>query len=188
MLKSYEKKRLRNESNDKKTKNRSHLGLYMNTFWLITSAIRKNDISSDNDETFSQINLQKCSVCNRSFDQIRLLEHERACNQTKKFHLNSSHYDSQFHRWKGLNYYCNRNEFQSFLTKHITKTHWREKHQEFQYTMKGAFDPMNNLVEKSTIDPRSYQCRQCQRKFATQIAQIKHQKGCHISNKRHLYK
>ncbi|CAF4520258.1 unnamed protein product [Rotaria sp. Silwood1] len=113
------------------------------------------------------------------------MEHERACKESKKLHLNSLHgyhYDSQLHRWKGLDYSISttqsnakRKELQS-LTKHFLRTHWREKHQQFQNIIKGQYNPINNSIE--SLDDRPYQCSLCQRKFATENAVTKHRKGC----------
>ncbi|CAF2711260.1 unnamed protein product [Rotaria sp. Silwood2] len=131
------------------------------------------------------LNLQKCLICNRHFTQDRLIEHERACKKSRKFHLNSLHryhYDSQLHRWKDLDYgisttqsNAKHKELQS-LTKHFPRTHWREKHQQFQNIIKGQYNPTNDLIQLS--NDRPYQCSLCQRKFATDIAITKHQKGC----------
>jgi hypothetical protein len=83
------------------------------------------------------------------------------------------------HRWKGLDYRnstnrtnAKRNRPQSVI-KHFPKTHWREKHQQLQDAINGQYNPTNDFV-----DDRPYQCSQCQRKFATENAITKHQKGC----------
>lgn len=89
------------------------------------------------------------------------------------------HYDSQLHRWKGLDYNIsliqsndNRKKLQSISTEHFPHTHWREKRQQFQNILKGQYNP----IESS--DDHPYQCSLCQRKFATEIAITKHRKGC----------
>jgi hypothetical protein len=124
-------------------------------------------------------------ICNRRFTENRLIDHERACKVSKNLRLNSSHryqYDSQLHRWKGLDYASNsirshtkRKKPQS-ITEHFPKTHWREKHQQFQDAVKGQYNPINDSISSS--HDRPYQCSQCQRRFATENAITKHQKGC----------
>jgi hypothetical protein len=82
------------------------------------------------------------------------------------------------HRWKGLDYHINRSQSNAkyhqihSLTSHFPKTHWREKHQEFQDVVKGQYNPTKDFIQSS------YQCSQCQTKFATENAITKHQKGC----------
>ncbi len=102
-------------------------------------------------------------TCNRRFTENRLVEHQRACrSSTSSSH--HYHYDSRLHRWKGLDYHVNtkQNRF------HSPKTYWREKHQQLQDIIKGQYHPTD----------RPYQCSKCQRKFATEIARTKHEKGC----------
>ncbi|CAF0865438.1 unnamed protein product [Rotaria sordida] len=145
---------------------------------------RNNKRQQSNNEQI--LNLQKCLICNRHFTQNRLIEHERACKESKKLHLNSLHryhYDSQLHRWKGLDYSISTTQLNSkhkelqSLTKHFLQTHWREKHQQFQNVVKGQYNhPADDLIQSS--NDRPYQCSLCQRKFATENAITKHQKGC----------
>ncbi|CAF2952224.1 unnamed protein product, partial [Rotaria sp. Silwood2] len=94
-----------------------------------------------NQQISSITSLEKCSICNRRFTQNRLNEHEQACKRSKKHNLNSSYryqYNSQMHRWKGLDYGTNTSR--SYVKQksiHTPKTHWREKHQQFQDAIKG---------------------------------------------------
>jgi hypothetical protein len=110
-------------------------------------------------------------TCNRRFTEVRLVEHQRACKSSASS-SHRYHYDSRLHRWKGLDYHVNtkRHKLQT------SKTSWREKHQQLQDIIKGQYHPTENSID------RPYQCSQCQRKFATDNARTKHQKGC--SNRR----
>ncbi|CAF3425713.1 unnamed protein product [Rotaria socialis] len=143
---------------------------------------------SDNEQNS---NLQKCLICNRHFISNRLVDHERACKQATILHTNSLHryyYDSQLHRWKGLDYSISSNQSNTNRdkhqpsTKHFPQTHWREKHQQFQNIIKRQYNSKDDLIQSS--DDRSYQCSLCQRKFATENAITKHRKGC--TGNRHI--
>ena len=116
--------------------------------------------------------MQKCSICHRRFTENRLVEHQRACRSS----FDSSHryhYDSSLHRWKDLDYHINTKQ-QQFPSPRI---YWKQKHQQLQDTIKGQYHPIDNSIP-SSVDDRPYQCSQCLRKFATDKAVTKHQKGC----------
>lgn len=130
--------------------------------------------------------MQPCSVCHRRFAQDRCADHEQACQASKRYPSNSTHryhYDSQMHRWKGLQYGTGPNPLKAKRPKeaisfnqHFPKTHWKEKHQYFQAAIKGQ-STFTNDAHLMSYD-RPHQCSLCQRRFATENAISRHQKGC----------
>mgnify|MGYP002384665437 FL=1 len=90
--------------------------------------------------------LTKCSICHRHFLDTRLTEHQRACQQ--KSSSSQYHYNSQLHRWKGLDYEI---KFPLSTNNKLanSKLTWREQHEQFRHLVKGeSFARENNLMMK----------------------------------------
>lgn len=80
---------------------------------------------------FLENDLPRCSLCNRRFTENRLVEHQRVCSLSSKS-SHSYHYNSQLHRWKGLDYHINAKQNRSQPSRISRK----EKHQQLQTMIK----------------------------------------------------